>query len=141
MSEETININNKEIAVYAKTLRQLLNENAVCEIERNLRKLLTQLTDGIVSKDPSDRMLSPLRNTFLDSYFNGAPDDEMKVFARINAGRFFSDSALAIIRKITAMDPEDGEPLLRQYMADRAQFVRQAEESLQKLAEKGIIRK
>lgn len=141
MSEETININNKEIAVYAKTLRQLLNENAVCEIERNLRKLLTQLTDGIVSKDPSDRMLSPLRNAFLDSYFNGAPDDEMKVFARINAGRFFSDSALAIIRKITAMDPEDGEPLLRQYMADRAQFVRQVEESLQKLAEKGIIRK
>lgn len=141
MSEETININNKEIAVYAKTLRQLLNENAVCEIERNLRKLLTLITDGAPSKDAADKILVPLRNAFLDSYFNGAPDEEMKVFARINAGRFFSDSAFAIIRKIMAMDPFDAEPILRQYLADRAQFVRQAEESLRKLAEKGIIRK
>lgn len=141
MSEQTVNINKLEIAVYAKTLRQLLNENAVCEIERNLRKLLTQLSDGPLSKDAAERLLLPLRNAFIDSYFNGAPDEEMKIFARIDAGRFFSDSALAIIRKIMAMQADDAEAVLRQYLADRADFVRQAEDSLRKLSEKGIIRK
>ncbi len=138
MSEQTININNNEIAVYAKTLRQLLNENALCEIERKLRKLLTQVAND---EQEAAAGLSPLRSAFMDSYFNGAPDEEMKVFSRINAGKFFSDSAFVILKKIMSLDSDDCESMLRQYLTDRAQFVKQAEESLKKLADKGLINK
>lgn len=141
MSEQTININNKEIAVYAKTLRQLITENALCEIERKLRKIMTMCANGQIERSAPEKVLAPIRSAFMDSYFNGASDEEMKVFSKINAGRFFSDSAYRIITSIVDAESAECAIMLKQYAADRNLFLQQAEESLRKLASKGLINK
>lgn len=139
MSEQTINLNNKEIATYAKTLRQLITENALCEIERKLRKIMTMCANGQIEHSAPEKTLASIRSAFMDSYFNGASDEEMKVFSKINAGRFFSDSAYRILTSIIAAEPAECASMLKQYASDRSSFLQQVEKSLYKLTTKGLI--
>lgn len=128
----------EKLHTYIKVLSMLLHENKSFDINHKIDLLRISITENNTAN--VDTNYNALKDTFWVSYFNGANNDEMKLFTEIKAGRFFSDSAFEIISAILGnKKPQDQIlPILDQYIKDRQAFISAAKSSLKKLQDASL---
>lgn len=138
--EKTVSLSNEQIQLYFKTASAILDEENQFGISDKLNALLKalQVSDNAEVKKQQEL----LQKAGYESYFNGASDSEMKVFSKMKAGRFFSDSSVEIINslvKLNAQDNGKATQMLTAYIADRVKFLVQLKNSRDNLFSKASI--